>query len=119
MAKAAELNHYPDPKHVLDLAKELNLTQSQINATKKIFDLMKEEAIHIGKKIIENEKLLDQLFSSNKADESTVRNLVEEIAEYQGELRNIHLNAHIKQKEILTPEQISTYDKLRGYEIKL
>ncbi len=27
MAKAAELNHYPGPKHVLDLAKELNRRQ--------------------------------------------------------------------------------------------
>jgi len=43
------------------------------------------------------------------------RNLVKEIAEYQGELRLVHLNAHIQQKDILTPEQISVYDRLRGY----
>lgn len=115
LAKAAELNHYPGPKHVLDLAKELNLTQLQIDSTKKIFDSMKEKTVNIGKIIIEKEKLLDHLFKNNKADEESLRNLVKEIAEYQGELRLVHLNAHIQQKDILTPEQISVYDKLRGY----
>ena len=115
LAKTAELNHYPGPKHVLDLAEQLNLDQAQVDSTQKIIDLMKEGAVYIGEKIIEKEKQLDQLFGSGKADEESVGNLVKEIAEYQGELRLAHLKAHIQQKSILTPEQISLYDKLRGY----
>lgn len=115
LAKVAELNHYPGPKHVLDLAEKLNLTQSQIDSTKKIFNSMKEKAVRIGEIIVEKEKLLDQLFNNNKADEESVEILVNEIAQYQGELRLAHIKAHIQQKSILTPEQISLYDKLRGY----
>lgn len=118
LAKAAELNHYPGPKHVLNLVNELNLTQAQIDSTKKFVHSVKEEAVHIGKLIIEQEKQLNQLFSDGNADEESVQNLVNEIAKHQGELRFIHLNAHIKQKKILTTEQISLYDKLRGYSIK-
>jgi len=115
LAKTAELNHFPGPKHVLDLAKELKLSQTQIDSTKKIFDLMKENAIYLGKIIIEKEKQLDQLFSSGTADEVSVKKLVTEIAKFQGELRFTHLNAHIQQKDILTSEQILTYESMRWY----
>ena len=115
LAKTAEMNHYPGPKHVLDLADQLNLDKAQIDSTQKIFNLMKEKAVHIGEIIIEKEKELDHLFKDNKAEEESLRNLVGEIAQYQGELRLIHLNSHVLQESILTSEQISIYDKLRGY----
>lgn len=115
LAKAAELNHFPGPKHVLDLSKELNLSQAQIDSTEKIFGMMNEKAVYLGKIIIEKEKQLNQIFSSGKADEESLKNLVTQIAVYEGELRFTHLNAHIQQKGILTPEQILTYESLRGY----
>jgi hypothetical protein len=115
LAKVAELNHYPGPKHVLDLVKELGLNQLQIDSTKKIISSMKEEAVRLGKLIIEKEKQLDQLFSTGNADDELVKKLVNEMAEYEGELRLAHLNAHLKQKSLLTAEQISLYDKTRGY----
>ncbi|MBK6912481.1 MAG: hypothetical protein IPH11_01935 [Ignavibacteriales bacterium] len=115
LAKAAELNHYPGPKHVLDLSKELKLSQTQIDSTGKIFARMNERAVYLGKIIIDKEKQLDQLFNSGNADEESVKNIVMVIAQYQGELRFTHLNAHIQQKKILTPDQILTYESLRGY----
>ena len=117
LAKAAELNHYFGPKHVFDLANELNMTRSQIDSTEKIVSSLKEEAIRIGKIIIEKEELLDQLFNKGNADEKSVRKLVNEITKYKGELRFVHIEAHIKQKEILTADQINIYDELRGYNI--
>jgi Spy/CpxP family protein refolding chaperone len=115
LAKAAELNNFPGPKHVLDLAKELKLSQAQIDSTERIYVMMNEKAVYLGKIIIEKEKKLNQLFSSGKADKVSVKNLVTEIADYQGELRFTHLNAHIQQKDILTSDQILTYESLRGY----
>ena len=114
LAKAAELNHFPGPKHVLDLSKELKLSQTQIDSTEKIFGMMKEKAVYLGKIIIEKEEQLEQLFSSGNVDEESVKHLVTEIAVYQGELRFTHLNAHFQQKDILTSKQILTYEGLRG-----
>jgi len=37
LAKAAELNQYPGPSHVLALASELELTETQKDQTRKIF----------------------------------------------------------------------------------
>jgi len=115
LAKTAELNHYPGPKHVLDLAKELKLNQTQIDSAEKIFAMMNERAVYLGKIIIDKEKQLDQLFNSGNADEESIRNIVMEMSQYQGELRLKHLNAHIQLKDILTSDQVLTYESLRGY----
>ena len=37
LAKAAELNHYPGPLHVLDEAEKLSLTNEQLNKTRILF----------------------------------------------------------------------------------
>lgn len=50
-AKVAELNHYPGPRHVLDLAYQSNLSEKQRKETQKIFDKMREEAVRLGKLI--------------------------------------------------------------------
>ncbi len=53
LAKTAELNHYPGPKHVLDLADTLELTDVQKSKLKKIVEEMKSTAIHLGREIVE------------------------------------------------------------------
>jgi hypothetical protein len=44
MAKAAELNGYPGPAHVLTLANELELTKSQLEQVTAIYDRMNAAA---------------------------------------------------------------------------
>ena len=52
LALAAELNGYPGPLHVLELADQLGLTGEQRAAVKQQFDRMREEAIPIGQSLI-------------------------------------------------------------------
>ena len=56
LAKAAELNHYPGPSHVLTLATELALTPDQKARTKTLFESMESEAILLGKQLIVQER---------------------------------------------------------------
>jgi len=114
-AKAAELNHYPGPRHVLDLAMELKLSHEQFTRTQQIFDAMHNSAVTLGKRIVEKEKQLDSLYATQKISEAQLRAVVGEIARLQGELRVTHLNAHLEMKKILTPVQTAKYDELRGY----
>src|SRR5262245_41365728 len=44
LAKAAELHHYPGPRHVLDLAEPLQLSAEQRQKTQSIFEEMRTEA---------------------------------------------------------------------------
>jgi Spy/CpxP family protein refolding chaperone len=115
VAKAAELNHYPGPRHVLDLGDQLNLSEKQRVEIQKLFEKMHVQAVRLGKLIIDKEQALQNLFAKNQIDENKIRALIQEIARLQGELRFTHLWAHLQVKPILSPEQITKYDFLRGY----
>ena len=115
MAKAAELNSYPGPRHVLDLSSQLNLTSEQIEKTNALFKSMQTKAKKIGLLIIKNEKELDSIFKTNNTNEKLIKNKINEIAQLNGKLRFVHLDAHLKQKKILTVEQVNSYNRLRGY----
>lgn len=118
LARAAELNHYPGPLHVLELAAQLKLAPEQKQKTEEIRTTMLKQATSLGKSIVEREKELDALFAGGKIDETRLRASISEIARLQGELRVAHLRAHLAQKRILTPEQVKRYDELRGYDSK-
>jgi len=76
---------------------------------------MHESAGRLEKSIVAQEKRLDSLYATQKISELQLRALVGEIAALQGELRVIHLDAHLEMKKILLPPQIAKYDELRGY----
>ena len=115
LAKAAELNQYPGPKHVLELSAELKLSERQKAEIQKIYDRMHAQATRLGASLIAKERELDQLFASKRIDREKLRRVVAEIARLQGELRVTHLQAHLDVRALLLPNQIKQYDTLRGY----
>ncbi len=115
LAKAAELNHYPGPQHVLELAQQLELSAAQLAQTQKIYDEMHAQAVRLGKLIVAKEQVLDSLLATQKITASQLRTLVNAIADLQGELRLVHLQAHLEMKAILSSAQVAKYDELRGY----
>ncbi len=64
LALAAELNGYPGPSHVLELADKLELSAEQRANAQRLFDFMKAEAMPMGAKLIEQEAELDKQFST-------------------------------------------------------
>lgn len=114
-AKAGELNHYPGPRHVLDLAEDMHLSDKQVTRIELIYDAMHAEAVSLGQRIIQKETLLNGLFARGEINEGQMKTVVLEIAGLQGELRAVHLKAHLLMKEVLSRAQIARYDKLRGY----
>jgi hypothetical protein len=114
-AKLAEVNHYPGPKHVLELADQLELTDEQREMVGGIRAKMLEMAIPLGEKIIEAESRLNMRFQHGHIDDTLLREATDQIAVLYGELRYAHLAAHLAAQALLTEEQIATYDNLRGY----
>lgn len=115
LAKAAELNGYPGPMHVLELASELQLTPDQQAKTKQLFDAMQAKASALGRELVAAEQKLDRLFASRSADAERVDSSLKEIGVLQAKVRGAHLEAHLAQAKILTPEQTDRYITLRGY----
>jgi len=115
-AKTAELNHYPGPRHVLELASQLRLSGEQRKRTQAIFESMKSQAMSLGKQLVEKEQLLDSRFAEGTISNAELERLVTEISVIQGKLRAVHLRAHLAQRVALTQDQITLYDSLRGYQ---
>jgi Spy/CpxP family protein refolding chaperone len=114
-ALAAELNRYPGPRHVLELADSLALTAAQSAAIQAIQSDMSGRARAIGAQIVEQEQALDQAFARGAADSASVRSLTGEIARLTGELRYVHLAAHLAVTRLLDSRQRERYQVLRGY----
>lgn len=114
-ARAAELNGYPGPLHVLELADDLELDAKQRKATQQIFDEMLRDAKALGAELVAAERRLDQAFRNRDIDEARVSELTEKIALIEARLRAVHLSAHLHQTKIMTQEQIANYMSLRGY----
>ena len=115
LAKAAELNHYPGPKHVLELAAQLDLSDAQLAKFRVLRVDVVAKATALGRTIVDKERELDALFAQSHADAANLARLTNEIAKLQGELRAAHLQAHIDTRAALTSAQIEAYDRLRGY----
>lgn len=114
-AKAAELNSFPGPQHVLELADKLVLSPQQRQQTRALMDAHKAEARAIGAQRVEAERALDALFASGKAEQGALRHAVQAAAALDGEYRLSHLETHRRMRALLTEEQVTRYNHLRGY----
>ena len=115
-ATTAELNHYPGPRHVLELAEKLQLSAEQHKRTQAIFESMKSQAMSLGKQLVDKEQLLDSRFAEGTITDAELEQLLTEIATIRGKLRAVHLLAHLAQRAVLTQDQVTLYDSLRGYQ---
>jgi hypothetical protein len=114
-AKAAELNGYPGPAHVLELAAQLHLDASQRAGTEALMADHRRRAREIGADLIAAEAELDGLFADRRARAESVDATTQKVATVQARLRAEHLKTHLLQTALLTPEQIERYASLRGY----
>jgi hypothetical protein len=115
LAKAAELNGYPGPVHVLALAAQLGLTENQHRQVTAIFERMSAAAKPLGAELIAHEQALDQLFAKGEITLDRLTAETAAIGELQGRLRSVHLEAHLETRVLLNPDQIARYQQLRGY----
>ncbi len=115
LARAGELNGYPGPAHVLELADALGLTPAQRDQVTEIRMRMTAAAKPLGAEIIAEERALDRSFADGTIDATRLAAATEAIGALRGKLRAVHLAAHLETKRVLTPDQIRRYDELRGY----
>lgn len=115
-AKAAELNGYSGPAHVLELSTPLNLTSEQRVATEGLMARHKAKASALGAQLVEAERTLDSAFASKQIDTGRVTELTQAIGVLQADLRSEHLQTHLAQTALLNTQQVALYQSLRGYD---
>ena len=115
----ADMNNYPGPRHVLDLKSELSLTRDQVKKTEALEKVVSSSAVAKGGEIVQAEEELNQLFEAGTVSEKVMRSKLEQIGKLRADLRFIHLQAHLRMRQILTPEQIKQFTELKTGESKL
>jgi Spy/CpxP family protein refolding chaperone len=115
LAKAAELNDYPGPMHVLEHAEALKLSPEQRAAVEAVRARMAAAARALGREIVARERALDAAFAERRIDQAALAVKTAEIGALMGRLRAVHLAAHLETRAVLEPRQIAEYNALRGY----
>jgi hypothetical protein len=117
LARAAELNGYPGPRHVLDAveAGHLTLSSEQVAVVRRLFDQMSREARRLGAALLDEERALETAFGRGTVTEAEMRDRVRRIAVLLGEVRAVHLQAHLATRALMSEAQIRRYQQIRGY----
>jgi len=120
LARAAELNGYPGPRHVLEQAEALALTDEQRAASEALVEGVRSDATALGQRILDAEAELHAMFARGATDtgdapsKEEVEAKLAEIAELNAELRAVHLLAHLEQAALLTEAQKAAYRPMYG-----
>lgn len=114
-AKAAELNGWPGPMHVLELEDLLDLDPEVRAKVEAIRAEMLSQSVPLGEELIEAEMALDKLFTDGTPEADAVHAATLRIGEIESRLRAAHLVAHVKTRPLLTDEQRAIYARERGY----
>ena len=117
-ARPAEVNGYPGPMHILELASDLGLSDAQTADIEALFRRMKTRAREAGEAYVAAEMALDAAFKTRTADSQSVAQLTRDADQRRAEKRLAHLDAHIEAQRILTDTQLQRYAALRGYRTK-
>ena len=115
LALAAELNGYPGPLHVIELATALALSADQLARVQQLYYDMKAEAVPLGERLIEEERALDRLFANRTITPASLAGATSAIGDMQAQLRASHLRYHLLTADLLTSAQRQRYAELRGY----
>ena len=109
LARPAELNDYPGPKHVLELKTALGITGEQERQVEAIRQQMLSRATVLGDEIVNAERALDAAFKAGRITDTELAERVGAIARLQAELRTAHLRAHLATRPLLSAEQVRKY----------
>jgi hypothetical protein len=117
LARAADLNGYPGPRHVLDAATsgELRLAPPQREAIERVFADMSAEARRLGAAVLAEEAALEETFRAGRAEPADLESRLGRLAALQAALRGVHLVAHLRTRNLLDERQIARYQELRGH----
>jgi hypothetical protein len=115
LALAAELNGYPGPTHVLELAEPLSLSDVQRTKMQALLAAMRAETVPLGEKLIAQEADLERQFAGRTITPASLAAVTQAIGATRAALRAAHLKYHLATVEVLDATQVQKYAELRGY----
>jgi hypothetical protein len=113
---AAELNGYPGPTHLLELADKLDLSAEQRSKLQELLVSMKQEALPLRARLLQQQSALEQAFADHTITPDGLKAAIAAIAATQGMLLEGNLKYHLSTAVFLTQKQMHRYAELREYD---
>jgi hypothetical protein len=113
MALAGELNQYPLPDKVIKYKNELGLSPVQVNKLIAVNKEFHRKKLEMGLIIIKNERTLDSLFKYHVLNNGSLIFYTNRYGLYQGELKNVFLQACLVTRVLLSQQQINKFEALQ------
>jgi Spy/CpxP family protein refolding chaperone len=114
----AEKNGFPAPQKIVSFKDQLGLSKDQLKKINELVTNLPISAIVKGQEIIEAEEELNKLFESGTINEKTLRAKLERIGKMRADLRFMHLQVYVKEKQILSANQWERLKELQANEVK-
>jgi Spy/CpxP family protein refolding chaperone len=114
----AENNGFLSPQKIVSLKEQLGLTKDQL---RKMDEMLTNLPISVnvkGQEIVEAEEELNKLFESGTINEKTLRVKLERIGKMRADLRFIHLQVYLREKQIISAKQWDRLKELQASEAK-
>jgi hypothetical protein len=114
----AEKNGYSALQKIISWKDQLGLTKDQVRKINEILTNLPVSATVKGQEIIEAEEELNMLFESGTITEKTLRAKLERIGKMRADLRFMHLQVFLKEKQLLSAKQWERLKELDASEVK-
>jgi len=113
-ARAADLNGWPGPVHVLEMKDALSLSAAQLRKMTMLHGEMTARAKPLGRELIDAERALNRLFATGTPSAADIEAATARAAAIEGRLRAVHLVTHLRAAPLLTRHQTMLYVRARG-----
>jgi Spy/CpxP family protein refolding chaperone len=110
--EVAKANGHPAPTTVLSHKQQLNLTPDQLHQTQQLHTQSQKHLAKLKKQLQTKQATLKQLFETRQANDDLVAELLAEIGIKESKIRYVELGAQIKQRGILSPQQLNKLQEL-------
>jgi len=114
----AEKNGFPAPQKIISFKDQLGLTKDQLKKINETLTNQPVSATVKGQEIVEAEEELNNLFELGTINEKTLRDKLERIGKMRADLRFVHLQIYLKEKQILSVNQWERLKELQASEVK-
>jgi hypothetical protein len=114
----AEINGFPASQKIISYKDQLGLSKDQLRKINEILTNLPISVIVKGQDVVEAEEELKKLFESGDMNEKTLRTNLERIGKMRAELRFMHLQVYVKEKQILSVKQWERLKELQASEVK-
>ena len=114
----AEKNGFPSPQKIISLKDQLGLTKDQLKKLNELLTNLPISAVVKGQEIVDAEEELSNLFESGTMSEKTLRAKLERIGKMRADLRFVHLQIYLKEKQIMSGKQWERLKELTAREVK-